>query len=170
MIKFKTASEWTKSQREGWLSQLYGQDQSDGTRVLQPDTVQSRQLDILDDLISFRVPPEDAASRTASLVVSHADVETIWVNITGMVISAAETIDDEEVSRALTDFLVELASLPDAVNPGPEAMTVNDDTQTPSRIEPGQPVVFQGGKLWRDLPQYSWNVTETFQGEQNQEE
>lgn len=158
------ASEWIKSQREGCLAQLYGQEQTDGTRVLQPDTVQSRQLDILDDLISFRIPPEDAASKTASLVLSHADVDTIWLNITGLVIKAAETFEDEKISGALIDFLVELASLPDAVNPGPEVMTANDD-QNPSITKPGQPVVFQGGKLWRDLPQYSWNVTETFQGE-----
>jgi hypothetical protein len=160
-------SEWIRSQREGWLSQFYGQEQSDGTRVLQTDTVQSRQLDIIDDLISFRVSPGSAATRTASLVLSHADVETIWLNITGLVINAAETIDNEKVSAALIDFVVELASLPDAVNPGPEVMTANDDDHNPVRIEPGQAVVFQGGKLWIDLPQYSWNVTETFQGKQN---
>ena len=159
------ASEYIKSQREGWLAQLYGQEQTDGTRVLQPDTIQSRQLDILDDLISFRVSPEDAACKTASLVLSHADVDTIWLNLAGLVIKAAETIDNKKVSGALIDFLVELASLPDAVNPGPEVMTANDD-QNPLIIKPGEPVVFQGGKLWRDLPQYSWNVTETFQGEQ----
>ncbi|KAF3043247.1 hypothetical protein E8E12_009875 [Didymella heteroderae] len=154
----------SRSQREGWLSQLYGQEQTDGTRVLQPDTVQSRQLDILNGLISFRVSPADAASKTASLVLSHADVETIWLNITGLVISAAETIDEEQVSAALIDFLVELASLPDAINPGPEAMTANNEDHEPARIQPGQPVCFMGGRLWRDLPQHSWGVGETFQG------
>jgi hypothetical protein len=163
------ATEWTKCQREGWLAQLYGQEQSHGKRVLQSDTVQSRQLDIIDDLISFRVSATDAASRAAALVLSHAAVDTIWLNTIGMFINAAETIDDEKVSAALTDFLVELASLPDAVNPGPEAMTADDDGQgKPLRIEPGQAVILQGGKLWKDLPQYSWNVTETFQGEHSQ--
>lgn len=162
------ASDWVESQRLGWLAQLYGQETSDGNKVLEHHTVQSRQLDILDDLISFRISPEDAASRTASLVLSHADVETVWLNITGLVISAAETIDDEQIANALIDLLVELASLPDAVNPGPEAMTVNNKDHKPSKVEPGQQVVMMGGRLWRDLPQYSWGITETFQGEQTE--
>jgi hypothetical protein len=161
-------SDWINSQREGWLTQLYGEECGDGTRVLHPDTVQSRQLDIIEDLISFRVSAEEAASRTASLVLSQTNVGTIWVNITGLVVNAAETIDDEKVSAALIDFLVELASLPDAINPGPEVMMVDDEGHKPSRIEPGQPVVMMGGKLWIDLPQYSWTVTETFQGKQTQ--
>lgn len=102
--------------------------------MLRFDTVQSRQLDIIDDLISFRVAPTDAASRTATLVLSHADIDTIWLNIIGLVVTAAETIDDEKVSAALIDFLVELASLPDVVNPGPEVMTANDDDHNSLKI------------------------------------
>ena len=159
------ATKWVPSQREGWLTQLYGHEQDNGARVLQPDTIQSRQLDIIEDLITFRVAPTEAASTAAALILSHAAVDTIWMNTIGMVINAAETIDDDKVSAALIDFLVELASLPDASNPGPEVMTADGDGPDPLRIEPGQPVVLQQGKLWRDLPDYSWNVTETFQGE-----
>ena len=159
------ASEWTKSQHEGWLAQLYGQEQNDGTRLLQPDTVQSRQLDIIDDLIWFRVSPTDAASKTSALVLSHAAVGTIWLNTIGMIINAAETIDDEKVAAALVNFFGELASLPDAVNPGSEVMTADGDGPNPLRIETGQRVLLQQGKLWKTLPDYSWNVTETFQGE-----
>lgn len=163
------ASDWITSQREGWLAQLYGQEHSDGTRTLQPDTVQSRELDILDDLISFRISPGDAAYKTASLVLSQANVETIWLNTTGLVVSAAETLDDEKIAIVLIDFLVELASLPDATNPGPGAMTINEGGYDSWMIEPGQPIDLLGGRLWRDLPQYSWTVTETFQGKQNQQ-
>lgn len=160
------AKDWVAAQRKGWLCQLYGQDNRDGSRSLHPDTVQSRQLDILDELVSLQASPKDAASRTAALVLSQARVDTIWLNITGLVIGAAETIDDEKVAIALIDFLVELASLPDAINPEPEAMNMDDGGFTFWKVEPGQPIAMLGGTLWRDLPQYTWGVTETIQGMQ----
>lgn len=160
------ANNWANIQREGWLSQLYGQEYSDGTRVLQPNTVQSHLLDVLDNLIALKLLPEDAATTAASLVLSQTDVSTPWANFVGLVLDAAATFDDEKVLGALTEYLVELASLPDAVNEGPEAKTIDIGGGELWYAQPGKAIVFSEGKLWRDLPMYSWNVTEHFQGEE----
>lgn len=159
------SNEWTQTQRKGWLCKLYGTSIDDGTRALQHDTVQSQLLDVLDELISHKLPPNDAAIQTASKVLAQADVSTPWANIVGLVLNAAETFDDETVLQALIDYLAELASLPDAINDGPGVKTIDVGGGEIWHVQPGQTIRFAEGQLWRDLPMYSWNVTEHFQGE-----
>ncbi|KAF1830462.1 hypothetical protein BDW02DRAFT_534015 [Decorospora gaudefroyi] len=132
------ASAWAQTQREGWLSSLYGQESGDGIRSLSNNSVQSQLINVLEGLLASTLSPKDAATKTASLIMSQKDVNTPWSNTIGMCLKAAEDFADEKELQALVDLLVELASLPDAIN--------------------------EGGKLWSELPEFSWNLTESFQG------
>lgn len=155
------ASEWAQSQREGWLCKLYGEDNEDGTRVLPADCIQSQLLSVLESLLSLDISPSNAAAQTASLILTQEDVGTPWSNHIGMYYGAVQNINDENVLTILVDYLAELASLPDAINKGPGVKMVEVDN---NRFEPGQPIEIEGGKLWRDLPEFSWNLTEILQG------
>lgn len=158
------ASEWAKSEREGWLCQLYGIDQDDGTRILPPDSIQSRMVDVLERVMSLDVSPKEGAAQTASLIMEQEDVDTPWNNHLGLHLHAAEVFDDEKVLEALVEYLIELASLPDAIHDGPDSRTFQTSYGT-VQIEPGQPIETEDGRLWRDLPGYPINLTERLQGE-----
>lgn len=157
------ASGWAQTQREGWLRDLYGVDSSDGTRKLPDESVQSQLVSVIDGLLSGTSSPKDSAAKTASLIMSQEDVGTPWSNLLGLYLNAAEKFADEKALRALADYIVQLANLPDAVNEGPEAKILDEGGRT-VRVEPGETVVFEEGKLWSDLPRLSYNVTESFQG------
>lgn len=157
------AAEWARTQREGWLCELYGVDNEDGTRVLPPDGVQYNLVSIMEKHLSFDISPSDAAAQTASLIMTQKDVETPACNLVGIYYSAVQDIDDENILGVLVDYLVELAGLPDAINKGPETKIVG--TGLGDRyIEPGQPIIFESGKLWSELPEFGWNLTEILQG------
>ena len=158
------ASSWAQTQREGWLCDLYGKDSSDGTRKLPSESVQSQLVNVIDDLLSGTSSPKDSAAKTASLVMSQKDVDTPWSNLLGLYLNAAEKFADEKALRVLVDYIVELANLPDAINEGPETKTFDAGGRILS-IEPGQAIEFDEGKLWRDLPRFSSDLTESFQGE-----
>jgi len=157
------ASEWAQSQREGWLCKLYGQDSSDGTRKLPNDSVQSRLVSVLENLLSGKTIPKDAATETASLIMSQEDVGTPWNNLLGLYFSAAEAFGNEHELGALVNYVVELASLPDANNEGQETKTADIGGEV-LRIKPSEAVVLGEDRLWSGLPQFSQNVTESFQG------
>ncbi|KAH7399418.1 hypothetical protein BKA66DRAFT_556248 [Pyrenochaeta sp. MPI-SDFR-AT-0127] len=153
-------STWAQT---NWLCDVYGEDRGDGTRKLPNGSVQSQLLSIIDDLLLHKSSPKDSAAKTSSLILSQQDIGTPWSNVLGLCLNAAENFEDKKDLKALGDYMVELASLPDAINEGAEPKTLDVGGET-SRIEPGQAVVFEEGKLWRDLPMFSWNVTESFQG------
>ncbi|KAF2995804.1 hypothetical protein E8E13_000632 [Curvularia kusanoi] len=157
------AAEWAESQRSGWLCQLYGTGSEDGTRSLPPDCIQSRLLSVLESLLSFAITPSEAAAQTTSLILTQKDVHTPWSNHIGLYYGAAHDFEDGRVLNILVDYLAELASLPDAINEGPEAKTTSTSFGD-KHIEPGQPIVFETGKLWSDLPEFSWHLTESLQG------
>ncbi|KAF1849219.1 uncharacterized protein K460DRAFT_415625 [Cucurbitaria berberidis CBS 394.84] len=157
-------STWAQTQRDGWLCDLYGIDSSDGTRSLPNDSVQSQLVSVLEAVLSGTSSPKDAAAKTALLIMSQVDVGTPWCNLVGMYLDAAQTFGDDKELRALVDYFVELAKLPDAVNEGPGTKTLDIGGGQIRRIEPGQTVAFEEGILWSDLPTFSWNVTERFQG------
>ncbi|KAH9882701.1 hypothetical protein J1614_000066 [Plenodomus biglobosus] len=157
------AREWAKSQREGWLSTLYGNDSDDGTRKLSQDSIQSRLVEILEKVMSHKYSPKHAANETASLILSQSDVGTPWNNFLGLYLSAAESLQDDESLSALSDYIVALASLPDAVNESSDEKTLDTGGRI-LHVEPGQAFVFDEGVLWKDLPGFSWNLTESFQG------
>lgn len=157
------ASEWAKSQREGWLCTLYGNDSDDGTRKLSQDSIQSRLVEIFEKLMADESSPKHAAKETASLILSQNDVGTPWNNFLGLYLSAAESSEDDESLDALSDYIVALASLPDAVNESSGKKTLDTGGRV-LHVEPGQAFAFDEGVLWRDLPGFSWNLTESFQG------
>jgi len=153
-----TAS-WAQTERSGWLCKLYGKIDESGSKKLPEESVQSQIVGILEVLLSFDTSPKDSAAKTASLILSREDVDTPWNNLLGLILDAAENFTEEKELGALVDYVVELASLPDAVNEAPETKILEKLS-----IEPGQAIVFEEGKLWSDLPGFSANVTERFQG------
>jgi len=158
------AREWARAEREGWLDRLYARDNEDGTRTLQPDSVQHRLLDNLEALLSHNISPKDAAAQTASLIMGEMDTDTPWSNNVGLHLKAAQAFDDEKVLQALVDYIIELASLPDPIHEAHEQKTVG----TPLGIEyvnPGGPVEIDSRVLWRSLPDYSMTLSEWLQGE-----
>ncbi|KAJ4990054.1 hypothetical protein SVAN01_04517 [Stagonosporopsis vannaccii] len=157
------AKEWARDEREGWLCHLYGKDDEEGARNLPPDSVQHRLVDGLEGLLSHDVSPEDAAMQTASLIMSQEEISTPWANHIGLHLKATESFDDEKILQALADYLVELASLPDAIHKGPQAKTIELDSGF-EQVELDRPIEIDGHTLWRDLPGYSMNLTESLQG------
>ncbi|KAH8731032.1 hypothetical protein GQ44DRAFT_809006 [Phaeosphaeriaceae sp. PMI808] len=156
-------SNWAQTQHEGWLCELYGKDRNDGTRKLPHESVQSQLIDTLDELLSGKYSSKDSATKTATLIMSQRDVDTPWNNLIGLYLNVVSSFANEKSLGALAGYIVELANLPDAVNEGPEAK-ISDVGGMELRIEPGQAIGIEVGKLWRDLPGFSWNLTENFQG------
>ncbi len=84
----------------------------------------------------------------------------------GIYLNAVQEMNEEKVLKRLVDYLVEIASLPDAINEGPGPKMVSTSFGN-KQIEPGEPIDLDEGRLWRDIPQYSWNLSEVIQGAQN---
>jgi hypothetical protein len=171
------ASTWTQSHCEGWLARFYGEksgedngDYSDeDTKVLSKESVHWQLVGVIENLLLCNASPKETAAKTASLIVSSENPEIAWSNHLGIYLSAAETFTDEKELKVLVDYIVELASLPDAVNEGPKTKTwTSEQGETVNQevcVKPGEEIVLSGGRLWRDLPEFSMNVTERFQGE-----
>jgi hypothetical protein len=155
-------SDWARTQGKGWLWRLVGKDNESHSEE------STQQLfHILEDLMSNKASSKDAATNTASLIASNPDA---WYDLIGIYLGAAQKVADEDALKALVDYIVELASLPDATNESHEAVVVDHIGYAGAsvRIDPGDPLVLgEGGKrLWRDLPNYSIAITENFQGTQ----
>jgi hypothetical protein len=154
-------SGWARTQGEGWLYRLVFPDEEE----VQEKFTTRQIFRILEDLMSHKASSKDLATETASLVASNP---AAWDDVLGIYLSAAEVVADEDALKALVDYIVQLASLPDAFNESHEALIVGHIGYAGSsvRIEPGEPLVLgDGGKrLWRDLPNFSMNITERFQG------
>ncbi|KAF2123510.1 hypothetical protein P153DRAFT_328083 [Dothidotthia symphoricarpi CBS 119687] len=153
-------SNWARSQGQGWLRSLFGQD------ITEPLKEHPLQIfHILEDLMSHKASSKDSATKTASLVASHPDA--YW-DLIGIYLGAAVRIADEDALRALVDYIVELASLPNAFNESQEAVVVDHVGYAGAsvRIEPGELLAMGDGgkKLWRDLPNFSMEITERLQG------
>lgn len=166
-----TVTDWAQSQRKGWLCELYGKDDTvTGARHLPTSSAQYRLVTILTDALSGTISSLESAKRTDSLVTTciYVDAGMLFMNLLGLHFSAAETLNDEVILQCLADYMVELASLPDAINKGPIAQVIEAIDKGDSkekRIEVGE--VFElgdEGVLWRDLPGFGWNLTESFQG------
>ncbi|CAE7188779.1 hypothetical protein P3342_008998 [Pyrenophora teres f. teres] len=127
------ASKWAQSQREGWLCKLYGKYSVDDTRSIPSDSVQSKIVTVLENLLSNQTTPKDAATETASLILFREDAETLWNNLWGLYLSAAETFGEEQELGALVDYIVELASLPDASSLPEFSMNLSESFQGPER-------------------------------------
>ncbi|CZT20214.1 uncharacterized protein RCC_06071 [Ramularia collo-cygni] len=75
----------------------------------------------------------------------------------------------ESISKRIVDFIIALATLPDAINYSSQPKTATTHhphvTSGVLTFQPGEPVVFEeNGVLWRDLPNWSMMITETHQG------
>lgn len=155
------ASNWAQNQEEGWLCRLVDENPGDMSKV---STVWQL-YGIFEDTMTRKVSAKDSASKTASLVSSTPKA---WYDVIGIYVTAAEKIADEDALEALVDYIVELASLPDALNESHELVVIDHIGHAGAsvRINPGEPLVMgSGGKrLWRDLPDWSMEITERLQG------
>jgi hypothetical protein len=156
---------WAKGHREGWLCRFYGED-SEGIRKLSEDSAQWQLVGVIEALLLGNVSPKASAAKTAFLITSQNDPDTPWQNHLGISLSAAEKFGEETQQKALVDYIVELASLPNPINEGPgvKTWTAGEGERIEQvRIEPGEPILIDG-LLLRDMPAFGMNVGERFQG------
>jgi len=155
------ASDWVQNQEEGWLGRLLKEDPG----AIAKESTLWQLYRILEDTITRKASAKDSASRTASLVSSEPKA---WYDVIGIYVTSAEKIADEDALKALVDYIVELASLPDAINESHETVVIDHIGHAGASvpIEPGEPLVmgYGGKRLWRDLPDLSMEITERFQG------
>jgi len=171
MTNSSVLTDWAAQQREGWLYELYGEDDPiTGTRHLPTSSAQSQLVTILTDALSGNVSSVDSARSIDLLVTTCTAVDAgmLFMNLLGLHFSAAETFNDEVILQRLVDYMVELASLPDAINRGRMAQVIEIIEKGDSkakRIEVGEAFELgDDGVLWKDLPGFGWNLTESFQG------
>jgi len=155
------ASDWVQNQEEGWLGRLLKEDPG----AIAKESTLWQLYRILEDTITRKASAKDSASRTASLVSSEPKA---WYDVIGIYVTSAEKIADEDALKALVDYIVELASLPDAINESHETVVIDHIGHAGASvpIAPGEPLVmgYGGKRLWRDLPDLSMEITEHFQG------
>jgi hypothetical protein len=124
---------------------------------------------IIEDVMSYRILAKDAATKTAFLISHEPEA---WFDTVGIDVALATKLEDEDALKALIDYIVELASLPDAINESHKAIVIDNIGYggTSVCIEPGEPLVMGdgGAKLWRDLPGWSMEITESFQGKEKE--
>lgn len=156
-------SDWARNQGEGWLYSLINKDDKE----LSEESTLWQIYHIIEDLMSHKASSKDSATKTASLVASNPYA---WYDVIGICIVSAERVADDNALKALVDYIVELAKLPDAFNETNEAVIIDHICYAGAsvRIEPGEPLKIgdSGKKLWRDLPNFSMKITEHFQGKE----
>lgn len=155
-------SDYPTTQNERYR-RLYGVDM---TR-LAPNSTEAQIVTLIDNMILSRLTPQSAAEEAASIVMSETMPENPWAEVSRIPFHAALYLD-EPGSEKLVEFMTALVNLPDAINTSPSrktATTYNPEVKDGILVfEPGDPIVFENGVLWRDLPDWNMNVTETHQG------
>jgi hypothetical protein len=129
-----------------------------------PTSLSSQLNSLLDNLLSSKTIPAASASATATLIQSQPNISLALSKLIGLFFSTAESRTSVEELNLLASYLVELASLPDAINQGPEAKMWDAGGGEMHRIEVGEIIVIDEKRLWSELPMWEWNVTERFQG------
>jgi len=167
----RQVEDWSRGQCDGWLAQLYGEvDRTHSERKhLPPTSVQSQLVTVLSKVLLGNLAAGSSVEQTAALVLSHREPGLPFMNLQGMCLQAAESTDDEGALRRLADWLVALAHLPDAVNATDEdkiesQAMLPDGTWGDRLIKSGDFIELENGRLWRDLPGFSMNITENTQG------
>lgn len=157
---------WADEQRSQWTS-LHVEGQ-----VVVDDGVLSRQMDLITAVSELLLDQSNAwqtATRCAEIVMSHAEVERLFVALWSIMISAAmDVAGEQEGSLRLSAMLAHLAQQPAAVNNLEIAMKVSDtdgevdyDTKP---IRQGEHVIVGREQLWKDLPGFSLQLSEHWNG------
>jgi hypothetical protein len=135
---------------------------------LKPESTEAQLVTIIDGMILSDHTPESAAAKAATIVLGEAMPEDPYAELLRIPFHAALFLDEPGL-RKLVDFLIALANLPDAINTSstPKTATtfhpeVKDGILS---FRPGDTIVFENGVLWKDLPNWKMNVTETHQGQ-----
>ncbi|KAI4959143.1 hypothetical protein J4E86_002864 [Alternaria arbusti] len=154
------ASDWVQNQEEGWLGRLL---EGDSGAIAKKSTLWQLYR-IFENTMTGKASAKDSASKTASLVSSEPKA---WYDVIGIYVTSAEKIADEDALKALVDYIVELASLPDAINESHETVVIDHIGHAGASvpIEPGETLVmgYGGKRLWKDLPDLIMEITERFQ-------
>jgi hypothetical protein len=129
-----------------------------------PDNLATQLIIILDELISSQTSPTASACTTATLVEAQHDISLALANLIGFFFSAAESNTSLDALNLLVAYLVELTKQPDAINSSSETKIWDAGGGEIYEIPPGAPIIGEAKRLWRELPMFSWNVTEMFQG------
>lgn len=134
-----------------------------------PHSTSSQLVTTVDDMILDRQTPQQAAEKIATIVMTENEPKKPYQKCLAICQHAALHTDDQNISKKLVDFITALASLPDAVNDSSEpktATTYNPEVESGIlTFQPGEAIVFENGRLWRDLPDWSMSITETHQGQ-----
>ncbi|CAG5156560.1 uncharacterized protein ALTATR162_LOCUS4357 [Alternaria atra] len=128
-----------------------------------PDNLATQLIIILDELISSQTSPTASACTTATLVEAQHDISLALANLIGFFFSAAESNTSLDALNLLVAYLVELTKQPDAINSSSETKIWDAGGGEIYEIPPGAPIIGEAKRLWRELPMFSWNVTEMFQ-------
>lgn len=134
------------------------------SRQLQEALLSSHLEDILDDVLAGNATATDSAAKAASMVISQEDVSRAFDNFLASYFKAIESMANEPSLTLLVDYIVALASLPDAYNEGPEPKKISIGGDEIKIINPGESIAWYERSLWRGLAGFSMLVTESFQG------
>jgi hypothetical protein len=154
----------TQSKRDERFRKLYNADMTSDSQ-----STSDQLVTVIDDMILEKYTPQAAAQRTASLVMRETEPETPFGEILAVCQHAAMALENENDMKKVVDFLIALASLPDAINDASEpkkASTYNPEVKSGIlTFRPGEAIVFETGVLWRDLPGWQMMITEEHQGQ-----
>lgn len=158
---------WAQNEREAWLRDL---DNGNGIVRVEPGSIRSQLVTLLDDMLSGKCSPKDSASKTAALVMSDTEPDAPFAYTLGLCLHAAEKFESETALQMLVDYFVALATLPDAINEATEAKTqageggAEEGPGGRRTFQPGEAIVLHDGILWRDLPGLHGSIAEITQG------
>ncbi len=159
---------WAVRARHFWASLRVGA--GDNTRHLPISAFDHNAIQLIQDLLEARIDARTAAISAAESVTAQINIAESCDRLWCVLISAAREISDTErpgASSSLVNLLGSLAVLPDAINRLDIDVLVPDldgenDWET-KYIKPGQKIVWDG-VLWKELPQFGWEMREWWEG------
>lgn len=125
--------------------------------TLDPQSPQWQIIQTFRDVLESNCEPRHAAERLADIVRWTTHILTCYNNMWGCFFKAAEHFSDMETLSKLTDLLACLASLPGSIN---TIRDPDDPSKKPIIIDDETDVEI----FWKDLPEFSMNLTERMQG------
>lgn len=136
-------------------------------KSLDPQSTLAQIVTTIDDMIISKHTPQVAADQAAAIVMRESMPENPYAEVLNIPLKAALYLDESGLKK-LVGFVTALANLPDAINNSSSPKTATTyHPEVKSGIltfQPGDPIVFENGVLWRDLPDWRMNITETHQG------
>ncbi|CZT20219.1 uncharacterized protein RCC_06076 [Ramularia collo-cygni] len=86
-----------------------------------------------------------------------------WHNFIDIFYNAVEESPNPTISQRLVDFIVALASLPDAINSSNKDKIMDIGGGQMAHVQPGGIMKFANRTFWKDLPDFAMELSERFQ-------